>query len=282
MSEAAALGDRIAIMAAGRLVALGPTVDLTQRYGTGYTLSLTLADGEAATFEAVRLRVAELAPAATLMLRDGAAATFSIPFAAVEASLPPLLEWCDAKGDGAAARVQEFGVSGPTLEEAFLSVTAASHFGLAEQALRAEGNEGWAAAGEGEGGEGGYAALAAGEAGAAAAAAPPMPRQYKALLVKNLTLLSRQRGLCLCQLFTPILILGLLLLRLEGGQLSLFSGQLLACLRQIEPGDGACLVFGLGQLLGTGQVGQLLFPKGDGRAEIAELPILLQGIADQQ
>ena len=213
MSEAAALGDRIAIMAAGRLVALGTTVDLTQRYGKGYTLSLTLADGEAATFEAVRLRVAELAPAATLMLRDGAAATFSIPFAAVEASLPPLLEWCDAKGDGAAARVQEFGVSGPTLEEAFLSVTAASHFGLAEQALRAEGNEGWAAAageGVGEGGEGGYAALAAGEAGAAAP--PPMPRQYKALLVKNLTLLSRQRGLCLCQLFTPILILGLLLL----------------------------------------------------------------------
>ena len=57
---------------------------------------------------------------------------------------------------------------------------------------------------------------------------------------------------------------------------------MLACLRQIEPGDGACLVFGLSQLLGARQVGQLLFPKGDGRAEIAELPILLQSIADQQ
>ena len=215
MAEAAALGDRIAIMAAGRLVALGTTVDLTQRYGKGYTLSLTLADGEAATFEAVRARVAELAPAAALMLRDGAAATFTVPFSAVEASLPPLLEWCDERGDGAAARVKEFGVSGPTLEEAFLAVTAASHFGLAEQALRAEGNEGWAEGGGGSGeGSGGYTALPAAEeeAGAAAAAAPAMPRQYKALLVKNLTLLSRQRGLCLCQLFTPILILGLLLL----------------------------------------------------------------------
>jgi hypothetical protein len=39
----------------------------------------------------------------------------------------------------------------------------------------------------------------------------PAPRQYLALVTKHLTLLSRQRGLCLCQLLTPLIILGLLL-----------------------------------------------------------------------
>ena len=41
---------------------------------------------------------------------------------------------------------------------------------------------------------------------------PPFMYQHRALLRKNMTLLFRQRGLFLCQLFTPVLVLGLLVL----------------------------------------------------------------------
>ncbi len=131
MAEAAALGDRIAIMAQGRVVACGSTVELTRRYGDGYALALTLRDSAPAALAAARAAVAARAPAARLALRDGAAVTFRVPFDAVDAQLAPLLDWADAGGDGL---VRDFGVSGPTLEDAFLKVTAASHFGLAEQA----------------------------------------------------------------------------------------------------------------------------------------------------
>lgn len=40
MEEADLLADRIAIMAAGRLVAQGTPLDLKARYGVGYTLTI--------------------------------------------------------------------------------------------------------------------------------------------------------------------------------------------------------------------------------------------------
>ena len=217
MAEAAALGDRVAIMAQGRLVALGSTVELTRRYGKGYLVALTLASGTRADFEGVAAAVAAVAPAARLALRDGAAVTFTMPFAAVDAQLPALLEWCDAQVARAGAVLREFGVSGPSLEDAFMEVPRASKYALAEQTMAVDREEGAAGDG-GAGGAGGapgeYALLPGSDAAAAAAALPlarPPPRQYVALFTKHLTLLSRQRGLCLCQLLTPLIILGLLL-----------------------------------------------------------------------
>ena len=231
MGEAAALGDRVAIMAQGRLVALGSTVELTQRYGRGYLVSLTLASGEQACFDGVAAAVAAVAPAAQLKLRDGAAVTFTVPFSSVDAQLPALLNWCDAQVviPGEACRVKEFGVSGPSLEDAFLEVTRASKYLLAEQTVVGGGQRGGAkeeaeeaqelggAVGGGSSinssSNGDYVSLPSSEAARAVSGAQrAAPRQYTALLTKNLTLLSRQRGLCLCQLFTPLIILGLLLL----------------------------------------------------------------------
>ena len=100
--------------------------------------------------------------------------------------------------------------------------------------------------------------------------------------------LGCQRSRCILQLSVAAAkqqaqgITGLLLLRLERGELSLFARLLLAGLCQIESGDGSGLVFGLGQLFGASQVGQLLLAQGNGRGEIAKLPILLKAIADQQ
>ena len=201
MSEASALGDRIAIMAGGLLVAVGSTVELTTRYGRGYSLSLTLVDDSAATYAAVEASVRERSPAAQLALRDGVAVTFNIPFSAVDAELPGLLEWADStRGEP----VMEYGVSGPTLEDAFIAVSAASHFNLAEQALG--GGQG-DVDGAADAADDSYEALADDAAPVAKSAA----RLVHALVVKNLTLISRARGLCICQLVTPLLILGLLL-----------------------------------------------------------------------
>jgi ABC-type multidrug transport system ATPase subunit len=201
MSEASALGDRVAIMAGGLLVAVGSTVELTSRYGRGYSLSLTLVDDTAATFAAVEAAVRERAPNALLALRDGVAVACSVPFSAVDVELPSLLEWADStRGEP----ILEYGVSGPTLEDAFIAVSAASHFNLAEQALG--GGQG-DVDGAADAGDDGYAALADD--------ASPVPkstsRLVHALCVKNFTLISRARGLCICQLVTPLLILGLLL-----------------------------------------------------------------------
>ncbi len=53
-------------------------------------------------------------------------------------------------------------------------------------------------------------------------------------------------------------IAGLLLLHQERAELRLLAGFLLAGLHQVEPGHGAGPVLGLGQLLGTLIVGELL------------------------
>ena len=240
MQEAAALGDRVAIMAAGRVVACGTTVELCRRYGEGYALSLTLRDSAAPAFIAARAAVFARAPSARLSLRDGAAVSFLIPFAAVDKELTPALEWADAGGDGL---VREFGVSGPTLEDAFLAVTAASHYGLAEQARGGGGGDSEtdtalddsttaAGAGADEVETRDVSAYSPLPSTNDMTSLPPPPpratsRMVKALCVKNMTLIGRARGLCLCQLLTPLLILGLLLtleelLKVEVGLTAIF------------------------------------------------------------
>ncbi len=76
-------------------------------------------------------------------------------------------------------------------------------------------------------------------------------------------------------------IAGLLLLHQKRAELRLLAGLLLAGLHQIEPGHGAGPVLGLGQLLGALIVGELLLAQGNGRAEVGQLPILLERLADQ-
>ena len=66
------------------------------------------------------------------------------------------------------------------------------------------------------GAKGAYTSLPTSEESLLSHSAAPPParatsRMVKALCVKNITLIGRARGLCLCQLLTPLLILGLLL-----------------------------------------------------------------------
>jgi len=74
----------------------------------------------------------------------------------------------------------------------------------------------------------------------------------------------------------------LLPLQDEGGDLRLLARLLLAGLHQVEAGDCPGLVFGPGQPFDPRQVGELLVAQGNGRSEVGQLPVLLQGLADQQ
>jgi ABC-type multidrug transport system ATPase subunit len=215
LHEAAALGDRVAILAAGRLVAVGSPAELCTRFGGALTLRLTLASGDAGTVAAVGARVAALAPAAAPAPARGdpAAFTFFIPPAAADAQLPALLTWCQSC-EGAAL-VRQFALDTASLEGAFFAATEGVSPGAAGC-----GASGAGAAAEEEGRGGGGAAadaaaaldasLAAGTGGAAAfyrVHSPPVP--LTALLCKNATLTWRSR-LCALQLLLPLALVGAL------------------------------------------------------------------------
>jgi ABC-type multidrug transport system ATPase subunit len=131
-------------------------------------------------------------------------------------------------------------VSGPTLEDAFLAVSAASHYGLAEQARGGGGSEEIDTIEDNAAEEvetrdvSAYSPIPSTNdvtslSSSSSSTPPPRAtsRMVKALCVKNMTLIGRARGLCLCQLLTPLLILGLLLtleelLKVEVGLTAIF------------------------------------------------------------
>jgi len=156
--------------------------------------------------------------------------------------MPDLLDWVDANSARdtpaattatvaavaaaaapSAALVREYGVSGPTLESAFIAVSAAAHFDLAESTATALDEN------DSDGEEAGEAVKPAGKAppggdgGDAPLLSPPPapPARPPAstwgggaawgLAVKNMTLIVRAQCLCACQIITPLLVLGLLL-----------------------------------------------------------------------
>lgn len=240
MEEADALGDRVAIMAGGQLQAVGDPLALKSRYGQGYRLSLVLRDSNDDTFGSVSDRVTELVPGCILSLRDASSVVFTVPFASAlqQGCMPALLDWCDAEGSKEpavdadqvqgppAGLVREYGVSGPSLESVFIRVSAMAHFDLAESAENAGRHGATAVVGDdhdddeaavpfshsSSSSSSSYEPLP--DTAAPASAAPPSSSSfsygYHALVVKNLTLMTRQRGLCACQLITPMLVLGLL------------------------------------------------------------------------
>ena len=134
-------GDRVAIMAGGRLVAIGSPLHLKNTYGTGYCVTMRLAAADDATVAAVVEGIRTIAADASVSLRDSASLAVVVPFSALQ-SMPRVLDWIDSvTGDaskGAVCRhlplVREYGVSGPTLEAVFIAISARAHFALAQEA----------------------------------------------------------------------------------------------------------------------------------------------------
>ncbi|BDA45751.1 probable ATP-binding cassette sub-family A member 3 [Coccomyxa sp. Obi] len=154
MEEADLLADRIAIMAAGCLVAEGTPLDLKARYGVGYTLTLVkqrapdsdrmsvrseegrssvasmsrvvstrslsdLSEGDATLDALIRRHV----PQAILVSRGPAELAFRLPKEETS-QFPALLQ--DLEDSRAELGVDSYGLEVTTLEEVFLAVSAAA------------------------------------------------------------------------------------------------------------------------------------------------------------
>ncbi|CAK9086607.1 unnamed protein product [Durusdinium trenchii] len=120
MDEAEELGDRIAIMAAGRVKCVGSSLFLKSQYGVGYTL--TIAKAPQMTEEqsvALLTLITSKCSKAEVLSDVGAELTYRMPFEE-SSRFPELFEQMEQ--EPLRYGVELFGVSVTTLEEVFLRV----------------------------------------------------------------------------------------------------------------------------------------------------------------
>ncbi|KAI8927014.1 hypothetical protein BC831DRAFT_399199 [Entophlyctis helioformis] len=115
MEEADVLGDRIAIMAHGRLRAIGNSVTLKSKFGAGYRISIITDpvradDAKAAVYAQV--------PAATLEDDSAGALIYQFPVSSTPL-IPGFVKYLNANPAGL---VRAWGISQTTLEEVFLRI----------------------------------------------------------------------------------------------------------------------------------------------------------------
>ncbi|CAG8465050.1 7477_t:CDS:2 [Paraglomus occultum] len=121
MEEADVLGDRISIMAHGRLRALGNAIHLKNRFGAGYRVSLVCHPSDAPLLKSrVEARVSE----AKLEDDSAGALIYEIPASSMHI-LPNLIMWMEDNKEASTAEptkklIKAWGVSQKSLEEAFL------------------------------------------------------------------------------------------------------------------------------------------------------------------
>ena len=120
MDEADMLGDRIAVMADGRLKAMGSGLFLKSRYGVGYTLVVVKEEQStpSAPIEAV---VRAAVPAAEVTSEAGTELAFRLPFVASPA-FAGLFRELDARKARGKLRISTYGISVTTLLEVFLRI----------------------------------------------------------------------------------------------------------------------------------------------------------------
>ena len=135
MEEADTLGDRIGIMAHGKLMALGNSLALKNTYGAGYRLNIMSTPKKAPILLTQLQRVL---PSLIVTARDAGNLSLTVPPSDIEL-LPNVIEQLEenTESDQADDRdnddklVKEWGVSHTTLEEVFLEVSRRANFDLA-------------------------------------------------------------------------------------------------------------------------------------------------------
>lgn len=121
MEEAEILADRIAIMNQGLIMCIGTSLHLKNKFGDGYRLTLSTRHENTS---AVRGFVSQQLPSARLVSKKGEILTFSLPFQPEEsASIVTFLRQLEAYIATNPGLVTDWGVSMPTLEAVFNSVT---------------------------------------------------------------------------------------------------------------------------------------------------------------
>ncbi|CAK9007920.1 Glucosylceramide transporter ABCA12 (ATP-binding cassette sub-family A member 12) [Durusdinium trenchii] len=120
MDEADLLGDRIAIMASGKLQCLGSSLFLKDRFGVGYQVTIeNLNKGNAAKRKEIASLVRDIIPGAKLLTEVGTELSMQVPLNA-SAKFPAMLRALE--GARSTLNVQDVGVSVTTLESVFLRV----------------------------------------------------------------------------------------------------------------------------------------------------------------
>eukprot|EP01038_Epipyxis_sp_PR26KG_P005748 gene5748-7937_t len=126
MDEADLLGDRIAIMAHGKLQCVGSSLFLKNRFGVGYTLTIVKQSQEKQSKEIlfeisskITSVVTKHIPEAQVLSDVGAEQSFRLPFEASSRFVRLFSELDEAKAESS---IQEYGISVTTLEEVFIRV----------------------------------------------------------------------------------------------------------------------------------------------------------------
>nr|XP_053628635.1 phospholipid-transporting ATPase ABCA3-like [Cherax quadricarinatus] len=116
MEEADVLGDRVAIMASGRVVCEGSTLFLKNKFGDGYTLTVILSEGS--KVREVRREVNQHLPSAILRSAQGSEVTFKLP--PTTAQYAQLLDALTSRKEQLGIR--HLGLSLTSMDQVFLRV----------------------------------------------------------------------------------------------------------------------------------------------------------------
>ena len=121
MEEADVLGDRISIMAHGRLRALGNSIRLKSKFGGGYRVSLVTRTEDSAKLKQL---MENIISEATLEDDSAGSLLYELPNSALP-KLPTLIKWLEENDERSVVEsdkklIKAWGISQKTLEEAFL------------------------------------------------------------------------------------------------------------------------------------------------------------------
>lgn len=115
MEEADVLGDRIAIMAHGRLRAIGNSISLKNKFGAGYRISVVCTpENTSKVSEMIQSKMPEA------ILEDASAGAIIYQFPLINASkIPEFVKFLEENEEG---YFNAWGISQTTLEEVFLKI----------------------------------------------------------------------------------------------------------------------------------------------------------------
>jgi len=118
MEEAEVLGDRIAIMAHGRIRAIGSSVRLKNKFGAGYRITVMTESDAASVARAKELLGQGVLKNATLEDASAGAFIYNLPLESID-EIPGIVTFLEANADGL---IKTYGVSQTSLEEVFLKL----------------------------------------------------------------------------------------------------------------------------------------------------------------
>ncbi|KAF9109547.1 ATP-binding cassette sub- A member 1 [Mortierella sp. AM989] len=126
MEEADILGDRICVMAHGRLRAIGNSIHLKNKFGAGYRISLVT---DPSNTEYVKSQIESKVPDCILKDDSAGALLYQFPPTSMR-SIPRLVEWLESNGAASTRNtstnvhplIQGYGISQTSLEEVFLKL----------------------------------------------------------------------------------------------------------------------------------------------------------------